>query len=93
MALPLPMRPDTGAMCRGGIDGRVLKRVAIFQIRFPRFRSLFLRMSLAQKPLHSFARHAVKLRDRIGLRKAGFSTKAKPAEFSYPLDRLVLYST
>ncbi|TBY11230.1 hypothetical protein E0J21_07165 [Rhizobium laguerreae] len=35
-----------------------LKRVAIFQIRLPRFRSLFPHV-FGAKPLHTFARHAV----------------------------------
>ncbi|NKM99456.1 hypothetical protein GFL89_15270 [Rhizobium leguminosarum bv. viciae] len=37
---------------------RPLKRVAIFQIRLPHFRSLFPHV-LRAKPLHTFARHAL----------------------------------
>jgi hypothetical protein len=36
---------------------------------------------------------AKKVRDCIDLRKAAFSTKARPAEFSYQLDRLAVCST
>ncbi|MBX5190360.1 hypothetical protein HJB86_15765 [Rhizobium sp. NZLR3b] len=50
------------------------KRVAIFQIRSSRIRSLFLRMSLRQKrfalclgkPLHTFARHALDAPSALG---------------------------
>ncbi|TAT80308.1 hypothetical protein ELI54_19740 [Rhizobium ruizarguesonis] len=35
------------------------KRVAIFQIRSSRFRSLFPTHVVVAKPLHSFARHAL----------------------------------
>ncbi|PDT02485.1 hypothetical protein CO666_19680 [Rhizobium chutanense] len=40
-----------------------LKRVAIFQIRSSRFRSLFSHI-VAAKPLHTFARHALECRSR-----------------------------
>ncbi|NKN15363.1 hypothetical protein GFL86_28265 [Rhizobium laguerreae] len=36
-----------------------LKRVAIFQIRSSRFRSLFFTHVVVAKPRHTFARHAL----------------------------------